>query len=322
MRSIVYINLEVICVFGTEATFETAKEFFLTYFVEPVKQISVKDVIDILLLALVLFFVYRLIRDSRAWKLLLGVGVIVLMSVISSIFDMNALSFVFGNIQQLGILAILILFQPELRTALEKVGGTSITGIKSISAESRELASKSAQIEAICAAVNELSRDKVGALIVIEKSTKLGDFIKSGVYIDAAISPYMLRNIFFDKAPLHDGAVIIRDGRICAAGCFLPLSTKNDIDKDLGTRHRAAIGLTEISDAVVIVVSEETGIVSISNDGNLERNYNYSTLKQALNSHLSVVGISDTARQAREKMEKTQKKSGKNKKKGASESEQ
>lgn len=308
--------------FGTEATFETAKEFFLTYFVEPVKQISVKDVIDILLLALVLFFVYRLIRDSRAWKLLLGVGVIVLMSVISSIFDMNALSFVFGNIQQLGILAILILFQPELRTALEKVGGTSITGIKSISAESRELASKSAQIEAICAAVNELSRDKVGALIVIEKSTKLGDFIKSGVYIDAAISPYMLRNIFFDKAPLHDGAVIIRDGRICAAGCFLPLSTKNDIDKDLGTRHRAAIGLTEISDAVVIVVSEETGIVSISNDGNLERNYNYSTLKQALNSHLSVVGISDTARQAREKMEKTQKKSGKNKKKGASESEQ
>lgn len=308
--------------FGTEATFETAKEFFLTYFVEPVKQISVKDVIDILLLALVLFFVYRLIRDSRAWKLLLGVGVIVLMSVISSIFDMNALSFVFGNIQQLGILAILILFQPELRTALEKVGGTSITGIKSISAESRELASKSAQIEAICTAVNELSRDKVGALIVIEKSTKLGDFIKSGVYIDAAISPYMLRNIFFDKAPLHDGAVIIRDGRICAAGCFLPLSTKNDIDKDLGTRHRAAIGLTEISDAVVIVVSEETGIVSISNDGNLERNYNYSTLKQALNSHLSVVGISDTARQAREKMEKTQKKSGKNKKKGASESEQ
>ena len=308
--------------FGTEATFETAKEFFLTYFVEPVKQIDVKDVIDILLLSLVLFFVYRLIRDSRAWKLLLGVGVIVLMSVISSIFDMNALSFVFGNIQQLGILAILILFQPELRTALEKVGGTSITGIKSISAESRELASKSAQIEAICTAVNELSRDKVGALIVIEKSTKLGDFIKSGVYIDAAISPYMLRNIFFDKAPLHDGAVIIRDGRICAAGCFLPLSTKNDIDKDLGTRHRAAIGLTEISDAVVIVVSEETGIVSISNDGNLERNYNYSTLKQALNSHLSVVGISDTARQAREKMEKTQKKSGKNKKKGASESEQ
>ncbi len=303
--------------FETEATIAAAKEFFSTYFLEPVKNIVVKDIIDILLLALVLFFVYRLIRDSRAWKLLLGVGIIVLMAGISSIFDMSALSFVFGNIQQLGVLAILILFQPELRTALEKVGGTSITGIKSISAESRELAVRSAQIEAICTAVNELSRDKVGALIVIEKSTKLGDFINSGVYIDAAISPYMLRNIFFDKAPLHDGAVIIRDGRICAAGCFLPLSTKNDIDKDLGTRHRAAIGLTEISDAVVVVVSEETGIISVSNDGNLERNYNYNTLKQSLNSHLSVSGISDTARHAREKMEKmekTQKKTAKQKK--------
>ena len=307
--------------FETEATIAAAKEFFSTYFLEPVKNIVVKDIIDILLLALVLFFVYRLIRDSRAWKLLLGVGVIVLMSGISSIFDMSALSFVFGNIQQLGVIAILILFQPELRTALEKVGGTSITGIKSISAESRELATRSAQIEAICTAATELSRDKVGALIVIEKSTKLGDFINSGVYVDAAISPYMLRNIFFDKAPLHDGAVIIRDGRICAAGCFLPLSTKTDIDKDLGTRHRAAIGLTEISDAVVIVVSEETGIISVSNDGNLERNYNYSTLKQVLNSHLSVAGISDTARQAMEKMEKTQKKSKKNKKKDKTESE-
>lgn len=308
--------------FGTGATLDAAKEFFFTYFLEPVQHIWIKDIIDILLLALVLFFVYRLIRDSRAWKLLLGVGIIVLMSGISSIFDMSALSFVFGNIQQLGVLAILILFQPELRTALEKVGGTSITGIKSISAESRELASKSAQIEAICTAVNDLSRDKVGALIVIEKSTKLGDFIKSGVYVDAAISPYMLRNIFFDKAPLHDGAVIIRDGRICAAGCFLPLSTKNDIDKDLGTRHRAAIGLTEISDAVVIVVSEETGTISISNEGNLERNYNYSTLKQALNSHMSVAGISDTARHAMEKMEKKQKRSKKKKKKDESESEQ
>ena len=318
MCSIVYIFLEVICVFGAGTTLATAKEFFFTYFLEPVKHIWIKDIIDILLLSLVLFFVYRLIRDSRAWKLLLGVGIIVLMAGISSIFDMSALSFVFGNIQQLGVLAILILFQPELRTALEKVGGTSITGIKSISAESRELASKSAQIEAICTAVNDLSRDKVGALIVIEKSTKLGDFIKSGVYIDAAISPYILRNIFFDKAPLHDGAVIIRDGRICAAGCFLPLSTKNDINKDLGTRHRAAIGLTEISDAIVIVVSEETGIVSIASEGSLQRNYNYSTLKQELNNFMSVTGISDTAKHA---MEKTQKKNGKKKKKDAADGE-
>jgi uncharacterized protein (TIGR00159 family) len=139
---------------------------------------------------------------------------------------------------------------------------------------------------ALCSAVSDLSRDKVGALIVIEQTTKLGEYIKSGVSIDAALTPHLVRNIFFDKAPLHDGAVIIRSGRILAAGCFLPLSTNEEIDKDLGTRHRAAIGLTEVSDALVIVVSEETGNISVSMDGNLERNFGYSTLKQVLNTHV------------------------------------
>ena len=121
-------------------------------------------------------------------------------------------------------------------------------------------------------------------MIAIERSTKLGEYIKTGVFVDAALSPYVLRNIFFNKAPLHDGAVIVRDGRVCAAGCFLPLSTQDDIDKDLGTRHRAALGLSETSDAVVIVVSEETGLISVALDGKLERNFNYNTLKQKLNS--------------------------------------
>ncbi len=270
--------------------------FLNKFFVQTVMNIHIRDIIDILLLTFVLFFVYTLIRDSRAWKLLVGLGVLLLISIVSETFDMNALSFIFSDFQSLGILAILILFQPELRTALEKVGGTPITGIKSISTESKDLATRNAEIDAICTAVSELSRDKVGALIVIERSTKLGDFVKSGVYVDAAISPYMLRNIFFNNAPLHDGAVIIRNSRICAAGCFLPLSTKEDIDKDLGTRHRAAIGLTEISDALVIVVSEETGTVSLSIDGNLERNYNYNTLKQALNAHLNPLGAAENAK--------------------------
>ncbi len=297
---------------SSEQIINAIKDFFTTYLVEPVCRIGVKDVIDILLLTLVLFFIYRLIRDSRAWKLLAGLAIILFISIIASAFEMSGLSFIFGNFRQIGILAVLILFQPELRLMLERVGNTSVTGIKSIASESHDLATLNAEIDGICTAVNDLSRDKVGALIVIERSTKLGEYVKSGVYIDAAISPYILRNIFFNKAPLHDGAVIIRDKRICAAGCFLPLSTKNDINKDLGTRHRAAIGLTEISDALVIVVSEETGTVSLSIDGNLERNFNYGTLKQALNTYLAQQGIPDGVKHAAEKSQAH--KSKKNKK--------
>lgn len=261
---------------------EAVRFFFTKFLIEPVRNMEFKDGIDIFVLALVLFFIYRLIRDSRAWKLLVGLGVIFVIIAIAKNFEMNGLNFILGNFQQLGIIAILILFQPELRMALEKVGETPITSVKSIAAESKDLAAHSAEIDAICTAVVDLSREKVGALIVIERSTKLGDFIKSGVVIDASISSHLIRNLFFNKAPLHDGAVIIRNSRVCAAGCFLPLSTKEDINKDLGTRHRAAIGLTEVSDALVIVVSEETGTISVSIDGNLERNFNYSSLKQML----------------------------------------
>ena len=206
---------------------------------------------------------------------------------LSSAFNLYALKYIFENFYQVGIIAILIVFQPEMRAALEKVGGTPFSGLKNITSESGKLANLNSQIEAICNAASDLSRDRVGALIVIERTTKLGEYIKSGVLIDSVVSSYVLRNIFFDKAPLHDGAVIIRDGRIHAAGCFLPLSTNDEIDKDLGTRHRAAIGMSEASDAVVIVVSEETGNISMAVDGKLKRNYNYNTLKQELNSMLA-----------------------------------
>lgn len=279
-------------------------DFLKYFFGETLRNIEVKDVIDILLLSLVLFFIYKLIRDSRAWKLIIGLIVMLAISVIAEVFEMSALGFIFGNFQQLGLIAILVLFQPEFRTALERVGGTPITGIKSIAANSEAMASVSAQIESVCTAAADLSRDKLGALMVIERSTKLGDFIRSGVEIDSVVSPFVLKNIFFNKAPLHDGAVILRNGRIAAAGCFLPLSTKEDIDKDLGTRHRAAIGLTEVSDAVVIIVSEETGKISLAVGGTLERNYNYATLKQALNSIL----VPQAVENVKNKISKSQKK--------------
>ena len=289
---------------GVEYLADIFSDFLKYFFGETLRNIEVKDVIDILLLSVVLFFIYNLIRDSRAWKLIIGLIVMLAISVIAEVFEMSALGFIFGNFQQLGLIAILVLFQPEFRTALERVGGTPITGIKSIAANSEAMASVSAQIESVCTAAADLSRDKLGALMVIERSTKLGDFIRSGVEIDSVVSPFVLKNIFFNKAPLHDGAVILRNGRIAAAGCFLPLSTKEDIDKDLGTRHRAAIGLTEVSDAVVIIVSEETGKISLAVGGTLERNYNYATLKQALNSIL----VPQAVENVKNKISKSQKK--------------
>lgn len=274
-----------------------------TYVFSTVKSMGILDFVDILLLGFILYFLYRFIRDRRAGKLLFGLGIVLVLSLMGEALEMPATKFIFSDFRQIGVIAILILFQPELRSALEKVGGTSWSGIRSIAADSRDYAVIHAEIDAICSAASDLSRDKVGALIAIEKTTKLGEYIKSGVYIDAAISPYILRNIFFNNAPLHDGAVIIRSGRICAAGCFLPLSTNEEIDKDLGTRHRAAIGLSECSDAIVIVVSEETGVISLVTDGNIKRNYNYNSLKQTLNSMLIPQGIGDHGKKHRKNKE-------------------
>ncbi len=284
--------------------FENAKVFFDAYIVNIFKGFGFVDVIDILLLAVVLYFVYRFVRERRAGKLLIGLGCILILSLLGDIFDMPATRFIFSDFRQIGVIAIIILFQPELRSALEKVGGMPSSGIRNITSDSRDASARSAEIDALCTAVSDLSRDKVGALIVIERTTKLGEYIKSGVSVDAALTPHLLRNIFFNKAPLHDGAVIIRSGRICAAGCFLPLSTKDDINKDLGTRHRAAIGMSEISDAIVIIVSEETGTVSMSIDGNLSRNYNYSSLKQELNKLLSPQGQGEHGKKHQKKERK------------------
>ena len=272
--------------------------FFQKNVIDTFKTFTVKDGVDILLLTIILYFIYRFIRDRRAGKLLMGLVVILILSIVSETLKLQALHFVFGDFRQIGLIAILILFQPELRSVLEKVGGTPLSGFHTI----RDTATTNAEIDAICTAAKDLAREKVGALIVIERTTKLGEYIKSGVYVDASLSPHILRNLFFNKAPLHDGAVIIRDGRVCAAGCFLPLSTNEDINKDLGTRHRAAIGLSEISDAIVIVVSEETGNISMSVDGGLERNFNYTSLKQKLTSML--ISASDEEHPHRNKRHK------------------
>lgn len=260
---------------------ETIMRFLNQYVISPIKDITFVDILDIIILAMLFYYVYRFIRDRRAGKLAVGVLLILLVLIISSALEMHAINFILQNFFQVGIMALFVVFQPELRAALEKMGAMPMASLKNIT-EQKDAEQISEAVEALTEAVCDLSREKTGALIVIERSTKLGEYIKSGVVINAQTNPFLLRNIFYNKAPLHDGAVIIRDYRIYAAGCFLPLSTQADIVKDLGTRHRAAIGMSEISDAPVIVVSEETGTISVAYEGALKRNFNYSTLKEEL----------------------------------------
>lgn len=246
------------------------------------KNIRVTDIIDIILVAVMFYYVYRFIRERRAGKLSAGLLILLLILLLSDILDMRAMQFIMQNLFQVGMVAVIVVFQPELRSALEKVGAEPLRGLRSISEKSGNDASTIAMINEVTEAACDMSLDKTGALIVIERTTKLGDIIKTGTIVNADTTAFLIRNIFFKNAPLHDGAMIIRDDRIYAAGCFLPLSTNNDIIKDLGTRHRAAIGMSENSDAVIVVVSEENGTISIAVEGELKRNFSYNSLKAEL----------------------------------------
>ena len=211
--------------------------------------------------------------------------VVLVLLLLCESLELNAISFLLKNVVQVGLIALLILFQPELRSALETMGAQPLRSIRSLS-ESKDLARFNSDINTICEAAVELSRSRTGALIVFERETKLGDIIRTGVPVDANLNSYLLRNIFYEGAPLHDGAVVVRDFRICAAACYLPLTQNQDVTKEVGTRHRAAIGMSEASDAVVLCVSEETGIISLAIGGNLTRRYNFQSLNKKLTEEL------------------------------------
>ena len=264
-------------------TFSGVGDFFSTIF-DIIRTIKIVDVIDILLVSVILYYAYKFVRDRRAGKLAAGVILFIIALVISDVAGMHTIQYLFQNIFQVGVIALVILFQPELRSALEKMGNSSIKGIKSITERSTD--SVMLAVREVATAAAEMSASRTGALIVFERSTKLGDIVMTGTVIDAQTGSFLIRNIFFNKAPLHDGAMIIRAGRIIAAGCLLPLTGQGDINRDLGTRHRAAIGLSENSDAVVVVVSEETGVISLAVDGKLTRGYSAETLRAKLSSLL------------------------------------
>ena len=268
-----------------------------TYLSSQIKSIGVTDVVDILIVAIVLYYIFRFVQDRRASKLTVGLVLLFILYLISDLLSLNTIKFIMDNIFQVGLIAVIIVFQPEMRSMLESFGGQT-KRLKAFSAkESKENVK---MVEGICRAAGDLSEDCTGALIVMQRSTPLGDYIKSGTIINADISSILLRNIFFNKSPLHDGAVIIRDGRVYAAGCFLPLTMKTEIMKELGTRHRAAIGASENSDALVIVVSEETGTISVASDGKLRRGFT----RHSLEKYLTNVFVEPTAKKTKSKKKK------------------
>ena len=241
-----------------------------------------KDLIEIIILAGILFLAFNLLKGRKAGALVTGLVVLAGLSVLSSFLKFNVLYKLFSTILGSGLLVVIIIFQPEIRDALEKIGNGSLKGIMSFSDRKKKKEQYLNAIENICSAVEEMSRESTGALIVIERSISLSDIIKMGIVIDANVNDLLLRNLFYNKAPLHDGAVVISGDKIVAAGCFLPLTQRVDLDSSLGTRHRAAIGMAERSDAIVIVVSEETGGISVAYDFSLMRNIKPKELKEFL----------------------------------------
>lgn len=237
------------------------------------------DIIDIAIVAFIVYQGIRLVRETRAEQLVKGILILVVLLQLSSWLGFNTMQYILANTMQLGFFALLIIFQPELRRGLERMGRGAAGKMFSLNNREETL---DASIDEIARAVDNLSKNKVGALICMERITKLGDIIKTGTTLNSAISAELLVNIFVPNTPLHDGAVIIGSNKILAAACFLPLTHNNDLSKELGTRHRAAIGLSENSDAVVIVVSEETGKISIALNGGLTRNLTVDSLKKAL----------------------------------------
>ena len=256
-----------------------------------VKSISIADIIDMIILSYLLYKGIKLIKETRAEQLIKGIALLCVAYFIVDKLQLKTMGFLLQNFFQWGILAIIIMFQPELRRALEKMGRAKVSNFSVFSLGSDTSDAMiyrwEEAIRAIVDASVDLSATKTGALIVIERLTKLGEQIDTGTIINAKPSAAVLENIFFPNTPLHDGAVIIRDGRVHAAGCFLPKPQKEElITKTLGSRHRAAIGMSENSDAIVIVVSEEPGVISIAEEGQLTRGFTKDNLLQLLKSKL------------------------------------
>ena len=261
---------------------EAIKNLFSTSF-DSLTTIRFADIVDMLIIAIVIYKILRWLRRTNSAKAVRAIIILVLALWLASIFQMSVVTFLLNKLLQLGVLALVVIFQPEIRRFLEKVGSSNFSHLLTRQTFKKET---DTAISQTVLAASELSRTRTGALIIFEREIKLDDPIKTGTVINADVTAELLKNIFYPKAPLHDGAVIIRDGQIVGAGCMLPLSTNTNLSRDLGMRHRAGIGMSEQSDAVVVIVSEETGAISVAVDGILKRHLAVETFEKLLRNEL------------------------------------
>ena len=254
-------------------------DYLNTYLYPFIKSIQFTDIIDIILVAFIVYNVIKFIRQTRAAQLLKGIAILLAVMYLSDWFQLNVINFILLNTMQVGVTALLIVFQPELRRALEHMGRSKFGSIFTFDDH------KSAvdMIDEVCLAVNAMSKTKTGALLIFERRTKLDDMLTGGTLVNSDISSELVENIFVPNTPLHDGAVIIRNGKIYKAACVLPLSGNKNLSKEFGTRHRAALGISEQSDCVALSVSEETGKISVMVNGDMIRNLSISSLSRLLN---------------------------------------
>lgn len=248
--------------------------------------INIVDVLDIIAVAFIIYKGIQLVRETRAQQLLKGIVILLIIFLLAQWLDMVSLSWLLTKLFDYAIIAVVVIFQPEIRRALERMGRSNLSsfGLNQTPDERRQRMQEC--IDAVCKASQSMQDQKVGALMVFERGTPLGDIVNTGTVVDAAPTQPLICNVFYPKSPLHDGAMILRAGRVHAAGCILPLTPNTDLSRELGTRHRAAIGMSENSDAVVVVVSEETGNISIAVNGVLTRGFNGVTLRAQLESYL------------------------------------
>ena len=250
---------------------------------ELAKLIGIFDIIDIAIIAFVVYHIFRFIRKSRSGQVAKAIVIIVVAMAVANLMHLRVVSFFLNNAVELGLITLVIIFQPEIRRFLERMGSGRLKELFMAETSSGEVETA---IEETVKAYVTMSKDKVGALMVFERKTLLDDVLKTGVAMDARITAELLKNLFWNKAPLHDGAVIVRNGRIIGAGCMLPMSGNVNLSRDLGMRHRAGIGISESSDAVVAIVSEETGSISVAINGMLKRHLTPETLEKLLRTEL------------------------------------
>ncbi len=241
------------------------------------------DYLDILLVAYVIYNLLPLFKTPNTMRIARAVAVVLAVAWLTGEMNLHTVNYILNQILAVGVLAVVVLFQPELRRMLDRLGNVRLRNLLGLSRTHQELDPVISQTVAAC---EIMSRERVGALIVFARDARLDEYFKTGTEIDAHVSEQLIRNIFFVKAPLHDGAMIIRDGRVAAAGCVLPLSDSNRLSADLGTRHRAGVGMSEASDAVVVIVSEETGTISVAVGGMLKRHLAPQTLTRLLHNEL------------------------------------